>query len=95
VFNFRSLPLLLDAFPSLSFHSLIVFLVPLQMAYSMLSEIHKESNQWTICVLVSRMWHYHGGTDEGLIKHTDLVLLDSKVSAAAALTFVGIQSVGV
>ncbi|CAM0872263.1 unnamed protein product [Alopecurus aequalis] len=47
-------------------------------AGSLLSEIHKDSNQWTICVLVSRMWHYRGGTNEGPIKHTDLVLLDNE-----------------
>ncbi|KAM0867355.1 hypothetical protein ACQ4PT_042053 [Festuca glaucescens] len=46
------------------------------MAINPLREIHKDSHHWTICVLVSRMWHYRGGTDEGAIKHTDLVLLD-------------------
>jgi hypothetical protein len=51
------------------------------MAYSLLSEIHSDSHQWTICALVSRMWHYRGGTDVGPIKHTDLVLLDTEVSA--------------
>jgi hypothetical protein len=51
------------------------------MAHSLLSEIHRDSIQWTICVLVSCMWHYHGGTDEGPIKHTDLVLLDEEVGA--------------
>jgi hypothetical protein len=25
------------------------------------------------------MWHYRGGTDEGAIQHTDLVLLDIEV----------------
>jgi hypothetical protein len=52
-----------------------------QMAHSPLSAIHNGSNQWTICALVSRMWHYRGGTDEGPIRHTDLVLLDTEVSA--------------
>ena len=52
------------------------------MAQSMLSQIHKDSNKWTICVFVSRMWHYRGGTDEGPIKHTDLVLLDAEVCAS-------------
>jgi hypothetical protein len=51
------------------------------MAFSLLSEIHKDSHQWSIRVLVSRMWHYRGGTDDGPIKHTDLVLLDVEVSA--------------
>jgi hypothetical protein len=54
-----------------------------QMAYSLLSEIHKDSHQWTICALVSRMWDYRGGTDVGPIKHTDLVLLDEEVSATS------------
>ncbi|KAM0919994.1 hypothetical protein ACQ4PT_007868 [Festuca glaucescens] len=49
-----------------------------KMAFKLLSEIHKDSHQWTICVLVSRLWHYRGGTDEGAIQHTDLVLLDTE-----------------
>ncbi|XP_047093720.1 replication protein A 70 kDa DNA-binding subunit A-like [Lolium rigidum] len=48
----------------------------LPMAFNLLSEIHSDNHQWMICVLVSRMWHYRGGTDEGPIQHTDLVLLD-------------------
>ncbi|CAM0905545.1 unnamed protein product [Alopecurus aequalis] len=48
------------------------------MAHTLLSEIHDKSNQWTICVVVSRMWHYRGGTDDGPIRHTDLVLLDKE-----------------
>jgi hypothetical protein len=50
-----------------------------QIAFNLLSEIHSDSNQWTIRVLVSRMWHYRGGTDVGAIQHTDLVLLDIEV----------------
>ena len=61
--------------------ALLMLIVFVQMACSLLSEIHKDSHQWTICVLVSRMWHYRGGTDEGPIKHTDLVLLDTEVNA--------------
>jgi hypothetical protein len=56
-----------------------VLVVLFQMAINPLREIHKDSHHWTICVLVSRMWHYRGGTDEGAIKHTDLVLLDTDV----------------
>ncbi|KAK1650619.1 hypothetical protein QYE76_068424 [Lolium multiflorum] len=57
-----------------------VLSAPVKMPINLLSEIHKDSRQWTICVLVSRMWHYRGGTDEGPIKHTDLVLIDEKGS---------------
>ncbi|KAM0840948.1 hypothetical protein ACQ4PT_059342 [Festuca glaucescens] len=53
---------------------------PVEMPINLLYEIHKDSRQWTICVLVSRMWHYRGGTVEGPIKHTDLVLIDEKGS---------------
>ncbi|CAM0910507.1 unnamed protein product [Alopecurus aequalis] len=49
-----------------------------RMAHTLLSEIHEKSNQWTICVCVSRIWHYRGGTDHGAIRHTDLVLLDQE-----------------
>ncbi|KAM0851549.1 hypothetical protein ACQ4PT_052350 [Festuca glaucescens] len=54
------------------------FLVVASMEFSLLSEIHKDSNQWTIRVLVSRMWNYRGGTDEGPIIHGDVVLLDKE-----------------
>ncbi|KAM0919996.1 hypothetical protein ACQ4PT_007868 [Festuca glaucescens] len=57
---------------------LAVVLISYKMAFKLLSEIHKDSHQWTICVLVSRLWHYRGGTDEGAIQHTDLVLLDTE-----------------
>ena len=60
---------------------LIMLVILFQMAVNRLAEIHKDSHHWTICVLVSRMWHYRGGTDDGPIKHTDLVLLDTDVSA--------------
>ncbi|KAK1618128.1 hypothetical protein QYE76_023645 [Lolium multiflorum] len=48
------------------------------MAINLLSEIHSRSNQWTISVLISRMWHYRGGTDEGPLQHTDVVLIDQE-----------------
>jgi hypothetical protein len=54
-----------------------------QMAYNLLSEIHNDSHQWTICALVSRLWLYRGGTDEGTLKHVDLVLLDAEVRTTA------------
>ncbi|KAM0912965.1 hypothetical protein ACQ4PT_012450 [Festuca glaucescens] len=54
------------------------FLVVASMEFSLLSKIHKDSNQWTIRVLVSRMWNYRGGTDEGPIIHGDVVLLDKE-----------------
>ncbi|KAM0834023.1 hypothetical protein ACQ4PT_063881 [Festuca glaucescens] len=48
------------------------------MAVNLLSEIHSRSNQWTISVLISLMWHYRGGTDEGPLQHTDVVLIDQE-----------------
>ncbi|KAM0879429.1 hypothetical protein ACQ4PT_034241 [Festuca glaucescens] len=51
---------------------------PVEMAVNLLSEIHSGSNQWTISVFVSRMWHYRGGTDEGPLQHTDVVLIDQE-----------------
>ncbi|KAM0832054.1 hypothetical protein ACQ4PT_065142 [Festuca glaucescens] len=55
-----------------------------KMAFNLLSEIHMDSHQWTICVLVSRLWNYHGGTDEGAIQHTDMVLLDTEIPPATS-----------
>ncbi|KAM0874511.1 hypothetical protein ACQ4PT_037356 [Festuca glaucescens] len=51
---------------------------PVEMAVNLLSEIHSDSNQWAISVLVSRMWHYRGGTNEGPLQHTDVVLIDQE-----------------
>jgi hypothetical protein len=62
--------------------NLVILLVLMQMSHSLLSALHKDSNRWAICVLVSHMWHYQGGTDEGPIEHTVLVLLVREVSAA-------------
>lgn len=61
------------------------FVMLLQMATSLLSQIHDGEQKWTICVYVSRMWHFRGGTDEGPIQHTDLVLLDSEVCAPSLI----------
>ena len=49
------------------------------MAHQMLSEIHNHSRKWVVSVLVSRLWFYRGGTDNGPIQHMDLVVLDSQV----------------
>ena len=53
------------------------------MAINRLSELTIGDDQSTICVLVSRRWHFRGGTDEGAIVHTDLVLIDSEVGPIA------------
>jgi hypothetical protein len=74
-------------FPRRLLRGLIVLVMLFQMAYSLLSQIHKDSHQWSICVLISHMWHYGGGTDLGPIKHTDLVLLDTEVSATAPISY--------
>ena len=51
----------------------------LQMVLSMLSHIHRDEQKWTICVYVSRVWHFRGWMDEETVQHTGLVLLDAKV----------------
>jgi hypothetical protein len=54
----------------------------LQMANaknSLLSQIHDKQLSWNAKVLVSRVWHFRGGTDEGTIVHTDIVVLDQEV----------------
>uniref|UniRef100_A0A8R7QHJ8 Replication protein A OB domain-containing protein n=1 Tax=Triticum urartu TaxID=4572 RepID=A0A8R7QHJ8_TRIUA len=45
---------------------------------SLLSHIHEKVLFWNAKVLVSRIWHFRGGTDEGNIVHTDLVVLDQE-----------------
>ncbi|XP_062197913.1 replication factor A protein 1-like [Phragmites australis] len=54
------------------------------MPYNLLSDINPSSIHWTIQVKVSRMWEFHGNTDEGPIKHLDLILLDEKNNAMYA-----------
>lgn len=49
-----------------------------KMGYQLLSEVHNQSRKWTISVLVSHLWFYRGGTDNGPIQHMDLVVLDSQ-----------------
>ena len=66
---------------------LIFSLCSLQMAATSLSEIHNNSKHWTVAVYVSRLWHHRGGTDNGPIKHTDLVVLDSEVLLLGFLIF--------
>ena len=50
-----------------------------QMSISTLAEVNRTSKYWTVCAYVSRLWHHRGGTDNGPIKHTDMVLIDIQV----------------
>ncbi|KAL6596970.1 hypothetical protein ACP70R_047104 [Stipagrostis hirtigluma subsp. patula] len=54
------------------------------MTFDLLPTLHPRSKHWTICVRVSRMWEYRGGTDDGPIQHLDLVLVDSEGNAMYA-----------
>ncbi|KAL6626907.1 hypothetical protein ACP70R_030633 [Stipagrostis hirtigluma subsp. patula] len=47
-----------------------------EMPFDLLPALHPRGKHWTICVRVSRMWEYRGGSDDGPIQHLDLVLLD-------------------
>ncbi|XP_062188525.1 replication protein A 70 kDa DNA-binding subunit C-like isoform X3 [Phragmites australis] len=54
------------------------------MSISMLKDIHSRGRHWTVCTRLSRMWDYRGGTDDGDVRHVDLVLLDAEGTAMYA-----------
>ncbi|KAI5003033.1 hypothetical protein ZWY2020_027683 [Hordeum vulgare] len=45
---------------------------------SLLSQIHDKEMTWNAKVVVSRMWHYRGGSDNCPIVHTDVVVPDQE-----------------
>ncbi|XP_066316197.1 uncharacterized protein [Miscanthus floridulus] len=48
------------------------------MAFDLLPALRPRAWRSVICVRVCRKWEYRGGTDDGLIQHVDLVLVDDK-----------------
>jgi hypothetical protein len=52
------------------------------MAFDLLPALRPRAWRSTICVRVCRKWEYRGGTDDGLIQHVDLVLVDEKVCSS-------------
>uniref|UniRef100_A0ACD5XFH6 Uncharacterized protein n=1 Tax=Avena sativa TaxID=4498 RepID=A0ACD5XFH6_AVESA len=49
-----------------------------EMPISPLSDLNLASRDWTVHVYVSRLWQHRGATDDGPIKHTDIVFLDAQ-----------------
>jgi len=49
-----------------------------EMPISPLSDLNPFSRDWTVHVYVSRLWQHRGATDDGPIKHTDMVFLDAQ-----------------
>ncbi|XP_062207705.1 replication factor A protein 1-like isoform X2 [Phragmites australis] len=54
------------------------------MSTFILKDINPQGRHWSICTKVSRMWDYRGGTDDGQIRHVDLVLVDAEGTAMYA-----------
>lgn len=62
------------------------------MAFDLLPSLEPRSMRAVICVPVSRKWEYRGGTDDGPIRHVDLVLIDAKVRLLLGYISTGIFS---